>query len=152
MGKTKQTDKYDRFIDYLDADIFNYQQCMLEDKQYIDLYREIKKLLGKKSRGERIVSSDYKNLSSISCPNEVVSALFFKLAENNTIDMYSPSYNCYNNDCCTCWKKYIDSLIEYINGSDASTKNFVPDIMNKKFKELETLYSKLEEEGGHKQS
>ena len=59
--------------------------------------------------------------------------------------MFSPSSNCYSNDCHTCWKKYIDSLIEYINGSDASTKNFVPDIINKKFIELETLYSKPED-------
>ena len=60
MTKAKQTNKFDRFIDYLDANIFSYQQCMLEDKQYIDLYREIKKLLEKKSCGGRIVSSDYK--------------------------------------------------------------------------------------------
>lgn len=151
MGKTKQTDKFDRFIDYLDADIFSHQQCMLEDKQYIDLYREIKKLLEKKSRGGRIVSSDYKLLASISCPNEIASALFFELSGNTVIDMYSPDNNCHNNECSECWKKYIDNLTESINKSDASTKRFVPDIIHKRFNELEALYLEPEEKKGSRE-
>lgn len=151
MGKIKQTDKFDRFMDYLDASIFSYQQCMLEDKQYIDLYREIKKLLEKKSRGGRIVSSDYKSLASISCPNEVVSALFFELSGETITDMYSPMNNCYNNECSECWKKYIDNLTESINKSDASTKRFVPDIIHKRFNELEALYLELEEKKGSRE-
>ena len=148
MGKTKQTDKYDRFMDYLDANIFSHQQCMLEDKQYIDLYREIKKLLEKKSRGGRIVSSDYKLLASISCPNENISALFLELTGNNIPDIYSPSDNCHNNECSDCWKKYIDYLTESINHSDASTKRFVPDVIHKRFNELEALYLDSEEKKG----
>lgn len=148
MGKTKQTDKYDRFIDYLDANIFSHQQCMLEDKQYIDLYREIKKLLEKKSRGSRIVSSDYKLLASISCPNENISSLFIELTGNDMADTYSPSDSCHDNECSNCWKKYIDFLIESINNSDTSTKRFVPDVINKRFNELEALYLEPEEKKG----
>lgn len=148
MGKIKQTDKYDRFIDYLDANIFSHQQCMLEDKQYIDLYREIKKLLEKKSRGNRIVSSDYRLLASISCPNENISSLFIELTGNDIADTYSPSDNCHDNECSNCWKKYIDFLIESINNSDTSTKRFVPDVINKRFNELESLYIESEEKKG----
>ena len=148
MGKTKQTDKYDRFMDYLDANIFSHQQCMLEDKQYIDLYREIKKLLEKKSRGGRIVSSDYKLLASISCPNENISSLFIELTGNDIADTNSPSDNCHSNECSECWKKYIDFLTESINNSDALTKRFVPDIIHKRFNELEALYLEPEEKKG----
>ena len=148
MTKAKQTNKFDRFIDYLDANIFSYQQCMLEDKQYIDLYREIKKLLEKKSCGGRIVSSDYKSLASISCPNENISALFLELTGNNISDIYSPSDNCHNNECSDCWKKYIDYLTESINHSDASTKRFVPNVIHKRFNELEALYLDPEEKKG----
>ena len=148
MGKTKQTDKYDRFMDYLDANIFSYQQCMLEDKQYIDLYREIKKLLEKKSRGGRIVSSDYRLLASISCPNENISSLFIELTGNDITDTYSPSDNCHSDECSNCWKKYIDFLIESLNNSDTSTKRFVPDVINKRFNELEALYLEPEEKKG----
>ena len=148
MAKTKQTDKYDRFMDYLDANIFSHQQCMLEDKQYIDLYREIKKLLEKKSRGGRIVSSDYKLLASISCPNENITSLFIELTGNTATNMYSPSDNCYSNECSECWKKYIDFLTESINNSDALTKRFVPDIIHKRFNELEALYLDSEDKKG----
>ena len=76
------------------------------------------------------------------------SSLLIELIKNNATDMYSPSDNCYSNECSECWKKYIDFLIESINNSDTSTKRFVPDVINKRFNELEALYLEPEEKKG----
>ena len=150
MTKAKQTDKFDRIIDFLNAHIFSFQQCMLEDKQNIDLYRDIVKILEKKSRGERIITSDYKALASISCPNEAISELFFQLTDQYTPDYYSFTNNWPNIECSECWKKYLECVTENINKADSDIKRFVPDIVNKRFQKLETLYTDSEEEkGGH---
>lgn len=145
MGRTKQTNKFDRYLDFLDANIFGHQQCMLEDKQCVDLCRELKKLLEKKSCGERIVLSDYKKLASISCPDEETAASFFGMMEEKPENLYLHADGCPDTECADCWKKYINSLVANINDSNAFIKKFVPDPVHKRFEELETMYADPED-------
>lgn len=144
----KRTDKFDQFLDLLDANIFSRQLCMLEDKQNIDLSRLLKTILEKKSCGQNVSSSEYKALAAITCPGEENSIMeqFPDLLEQYPYDTYLAGDNCHNTDCVTCWKEHIDNIVDFINSSEITTKRLVPDLINQKFIELEDAYNSTDEQ------
>ena len=143
MAKEAITTKFDSYIRYLNSYIYRNQLYIAQSVKEVDVCMILKEILEERSCGRRIPYSLYEKLSKISCPNRTITAVLTGTDNGSEDDNCEDSLTCYETDCTSCWKSYIEETLETLENSDVVVKKFIPDILNNRFIEM---YEKVGED------
>lgn len=127
----KITNKFDNYVDYVNAMIARLTVEQDTASKRIALFKLIIDIIRKKERGTLVDVDEYKALAKISCPDYEALKIFTvnSICHNDEDPSDNPEkllFICPTVSCETCWNNYINRIAEALNESNVNVKNLDP--------------------------